>query len=283
MNNVVAYTMRKAIKSQYLCEYSLISSNIRKIACDCGDIPGAGCFNGTDLIQLGEVDVFSGLGTTSKWGKITVTTFPSTVSNTSDSATILIFAITDLSFLNAVPILGKRSLFLGTGQSSVAYEVVFNVNGSIIGQIVGAGVGVQAGNITGGVQICITIDTSIPIDPWFNISDFGVPHGGNNNLTAQMLNTTIVSGQICAVVTNSTTYFPIYRNLNPLPPPVTISDDSDGDTDGTSPETSPPDDHQGGIIAVSCILAGTFVLSITAVVVSLLIQKRNESVYVKLT
>jgi hypothetical protein len=243
MNLVVAQMMQKALKSQFLCQYSLTTANIEKIACDCGDVVGSDCFNSTTLVPIGETNLFSGLEVLNEWGKVSVTSFLDSISNSSDSISIIIEAITDLSFLGGVP-LGRSRLgapqggFLGTG-SSTNYNVVYDDSGNVIGQIVGSGMSLSAGGGFGDVQICMTIDPSIPINPWFNISDFGEPRNGDNaNITAQFLNATVSNGQICATINSSGTYFPIYRSLTPLPSPSPTPSASVTPSSSSSPSPS---------------------------------------------
>lgn len=288
ISNVVATMVSKSTRSALLCEYNLISANLQTIACDCGDVPGSGCFDGgLKFAQLAVADLFSGLGITNQWGGVSVTTFNDTVSNFTDTLSFVISVITDYSNL-ASGLLGSPHR-LGFNPPSI-YEVVLTSDGKIYGQIVGSAVNISASNNTGPLQLCIAVNGAIAIDPAYTIYDFAIPRNSNaSDLMALNISATLNTTQVCGILPNgtisgSTVIFPIIRaNSVPTSTTTTTTTSTTGNrlvTTGREPIYEPEGATDGDTKAAIGISAGIGGLVVViGVVVMCNMMKKSDGYY----
>lgn len=217
MEAVAATMVSKAVKSAYLCQYNLIASNLKTISCDCGDVEGTDCFtNGVLFAQIAETTIFSGFNVTNEWGGSSISVLSNSVNTNTDAVTVTVYAVTDYSGLaNGSLVLGSHGR-LGFTPPSI-YEVVLTTQGVIWGQIIGSGVVITASDDVNGWQQCMTVDSTIAIDPAYTVYDFGLAR--NNDLTNVMalnISAGIVFHSLCGtigagIVSGTTTIFPIKR------------------------------------------------------------------------
>ena len=110
----------------------------------------------------------------------------------------------------------KRDILLG--DQYTFYETVLLANTNVIGQRVGFSV-VFGGNFTSG-NACIAIDGTFPLNPIFNVSDFGVSRNSSYDIRALGISTTVSvfnsTSYICGILPNNGTFWPIYRLDVPL-------------------------------------------------------------------
>jgi hypothetical protein len=135
-----------------------------------------------------------------------------------------------------------------------------NDNGAVVGQLVGSGVNVTiGGTLEDPLQICLEEDTDIPVNPDYTEADFGILV--DDVLTPLDAGAIISGTQLCANVTESGFYFPIYRLL--------LWQDAENSTTGSEPVQPVDPVPEDSLEALWICLAVVFFLAIVLVVVCL--------------
>lgn len=205
VNSAISQMTRNTIKNQYLCQYSLILSNIEKISCDCGDINGEDCYSSPSFVPLGEAIFFAGVPAFFSLGRVSISSDGLNMTEHLESTCITIQGAPDLASLtgNSENPMRKRA---------AAPIYVYAFDGRTTGQIIGFGA--TYSNVVNPVQICADIDESIVVDPRFVTPDFArkVP-GSVGPLYTMAMNipTTVRNGKLCATIQTFGEYYPMMR------------------------------------------------------------------------
>lgn len=208
-NEVVSGMMARQLEAQYRCKYGLISANVRTLACDCGDVPGIGCYSqDPSSTPLGVFDMFSDLAKSNSMANVYIGSYPTSVPGSADSISVTVNVVTDLSFI--VRNSGWHRLGISDTHGFTIYEVVFNNNSAIVGQLAGAGVNITlSSHLADPILVCLVQDTTIEVKSIYNVPDFGVLASGV--ITPLGATALPITGQLCVNVTTSGFFFPIYR------------------------------------------------------------------------
>jgi hypothetical protein len=236
VDEVVALMMAKQMKSQFMCKYGMIAQNIKTIACLCGDEKGTDCLNRTSdsfFVNIGEADMFSGLDANYEWGTVRVTSFNNTVSGDTDMLSITILAEPDMagytpdnttdseggsSKSNKRMKRGKSVIISLAEEDAESYTIVYNAVIELVGQLAGPSVVFEAGELEGEVELCMEIDSTIAIDTeTYPQPDIGMLDGENIVTLGQEAE--IDGDLLCGMVSESGTYYPVYRTSNNQPVP----------------------------------------------------------------
>ncbi len=217
IEGVISTTMAKHIKSEFLCQYSAIAGNIKKIACDCGDVPGTGCFDLVEFLPIGETDLFSGLAARNDWGGVRVSSRTDTVAPEDDIAPVSVAILPDLSSLIDTSNLAKKGMDERGEPIYNQWEVVTNSRDVVVGQLIGTGVQISVGNISNPIQLCIDRDFDILLNnDTYAEPDLATLVGtdeGPNWTPLGDTSATFDGVRVCADILEDGIYFPIYRIL----------------------------------------------------------------------
>jgi hypothetical protein len=211
IEGVMSTMMGKNIATEFLCKYNLLMGVVSRLACDCADTGIVGCYNSTSFAQVGSLDLFSGLDATASWADITITVSGDAIGN--DSLSISASGSTDLAGLVNFPNVSpsrKRGDVDVEASSTNPYAIVVGNDSAIIGQLVGSGVELTLpANLT-EVTLCIDRDFDITLGSEFTVPDLGILV--NDTVEPLWQEATIEDGvSLCETVTESGTYYPIYR------------------------------------------------------------------------
>jgi hypothetical protein len=217
---VIAELMSSHVKSQFLCKHGPKATVVSRLACSCGDVKGDDCFTELDFSEVGEADSFNGLAASFEWHVAKVS--HSNESVATDFTTIEVDILSDITPLlrsfsggahrSDVRSYSKNGIipFASLAKDRTEYEVVYNNLGGIVGQLVGTGVTITIGNAT-DITLCIDRDYDITLEEsYYPVADLGLLNDEDLIIPLGQ-NATVVDGQLCTNISETGTYFPIYR------------------------------------------------------------------------
>ena len=287
MNVAVGHMMQKAVKTQFLCKYGLLTANIEKIACDCGQETGSNCFNNMTSVQIGETTLFPGYSVINDWGSVTLEVDGNSTSNWTEPVNVTISSSSDLSFL----LFRHRTGATPLGIFPNIYATVLNDYGDVVGQIVSSAHTFVFSS--GSVHGALDINNGIPIDPVYTVADFGISNG--THVTAQFMNVLINTNfnpvRYTGTFTKQGTYYIIYRLADTSHhSPVTTGSvhSTTGSVHATTTESSvtagtvqaqSSAQSQVGVLIVAGILAGSVVMVVGAAVSAMVCRRSTKLGY----
>jgi len=190
------------IRTSLLCTFNPIVKLLGLFACDCGNFAGspATCFPDTpDIVNVGQGVAFSQNSGCIQSEKAVVCWKNTTVIDAVDNAVINVNVIYAQQIVDTSSVTTKRSVSNG-------YVIVYDDKNELIGQVVGDTIQIDAvGGNPGTVfsdtfQICVPPNSAIPIDSHFTTMDLAYKLNMADNLVAQKLTITQISGKWCANV-----------------------------------------------------------------------------------
>lgn len=264
VNTVMMQVMAKSVGSQFMCQYLSLTSVMKPIACDCSTQGGSECYSEEfTTAPIGVLDAFSGLDNSGSWANVGIDVPANTLSNDTDSGTFHVSIVSEAAVVSGTS--KKRS-------ASNPYSVVY-LNGSLVGQVVGSGSSISINqNLSNPITLCLDINDQITILSQNTIPDLGELINGT--LQALDISVQIVNSAICGNISETGTYYPVYRSTSAIESTTTTTSESttSGTTTGEStttgqpvPEDSLSGSSAGLYIAVS-ILSAVFLLVIVIMI-----------------
>lgn len=220
IEGLVSQITAENTKSKLLCKYNSVASLMSAIVCDCSENGGTDCYSNIENAVVGDFDAFSGLSTDSDTLSVSITVFPDSIDSDQDNEKFTISIISPVSFIGQESGQAKEqgqekrtrshSSSVESHLSTGIYDIVF-YHGRVVGQIVGYGVEIEFNSSLGSdIEVCIDIDDGIPLDSdKYPVPDLGIVVDGE--ITPLGQTAVDLTTKLCANISETATYFPIYR------------------------------------------------------------------------
>lgn len=210
VGKAIADDVSTAFLTESLCRFDNLLKTVGAVACDCTAARGLGsCFSsGAGARQIGVGRVCPSLNNSISVSPVTVYASPTALSADESCKVVRIsltpndqFALSGLSALTSE--IFKQRI-------TNVFAVARNSLGAVVGQILSDAIATEYDGLTAiPMRVCILTVDSIPRDSRYTRYDMARLDATTNKIFVLGTNATYVSGEVCAQISNSGTYFAV--------------------------------------------------------------------------